>query len=156
MPRALRLVFVSLVLLVGACLSPPEGVPVTGPFPPPAPGMARLVFYRTLAYYDSLAQTPVYLNGQTVGVSQNGAVFYRDVVPGPYEITVFSPGAYPNQFKTVVPRAGEVFYVRIDTLPKPPCTRFPGAICYDDTFIVTLVDPMTGFQQVQGTRLISG
>jgi len=156
MAHAIRLALFPLLLLLSACVPPPDGVPVSGPFPPPAPGMARLVIYRTLAYYDSTAQLPVYLNGETVGISQNGAVFYRDVVPGPYEIAVYSPRPYPNQFKTVVPRAGDVFYARIDTLPKPPCTRVPGDICYDDAYIVTLVDPYTGFQQVQGTRLIRG
>ena len=157
MARAFRAIPFLLLLLVAACvLTPPEGA-VSGPLAPQPPGTARLVFYRTLQFYDSQAMTPVYLNGLATGVSQNGAVLYRDVAPGRYDLAVFSPGFYPDQFKTVVVKAGDLFYVRIDTLPKPPCGRFGAAEpCNVDTFIVTVVDPAVGLQQIQGLRLIAG
>src|SRR5208282_347347 len=52
--------------------------------PPPAPGLARIYFYRLLSYYDIRAGTTAYLNGQAAGFSRIGTVFYRDVNPGSY------------------------------------------------------------------------
>src|SRR5256885_6420605 len=102
MAQAIRCLVFSLTLLLAACVPPPPAGPVlSGPLPPQPPGTARLVLYRALTYYDSTAMTTIYLNGAPVGVSQVGAVLYRDVVPGQYDISVFSPRPYPNQFKTV-------------------------------------------------------
>jgi hypothetical protein len=157
MSQALRrFAALSIVLLLTACV-PAREPRLSGPLPPLSPGMARLVFYRTLQFYDTTAMTTVYLNGTPVGVSQVGSVFFQDVVPGQYDITVFSPGSYPNQFKSVVVSAGNVVYARIDRLPRPPCPagRFVGT-CPPDTFIVTIVDPAAGFQQVQGLQLLAG
>jgi hypothetical protein len=158
MAQALRRFALTIVLLLAACVPPPqEGPLLSGPLPPQPAGTARLIFYRALTYYDTMAMTTVSLNGAPVGVSQVGSVFYRDVTPGQYDISVFSPRPYPNQFKSVVVGPGNVFYVRIDTLPKPPCpTRVAAGDCGDDTFIVTVVDPASGFQQVQGLRLLAG
>jgi hypothetical protein len=158
MAQTIRRLILSLTLLLVACVPPPpEGTLLSGPLPPQPPGTARLILYRALTYYDTTAMTTIYLNGVATGVSQVGAVLYRDVTPGTYDISVFSPRPYPNQFKTVVVGPGDVFYARIDTLPKPPCpTRFFPGDCGDDTFIVTVVDPANGFQQVQGLRLIAG
>jgi hypothetical protein len=144
------------VVLLAACSSLPPAAIVNGPLPPQPPGTARLIFYRAQEYYDTTAMTPVLLNATPTGVSQVGAVLYRDVAPARYDISVSSPGAYPDQFKTVVVKAGDVFYIRIDTLPKQPCARNPTAPCYVDTFIVVAVDPAIGFQQIQGLRLIAG
>ncbi len=151
-----RLIALSFVLLLAACLAPPQETTLSGPLPPQPPGTARLVFYRMLAPYDTTAMSTIYLNGTATGVSQVGAVLYRDVAPGRYDLSVFSPRTYPGQFKTVVMKPGDVFYIRIDTLPKLACSRVPAEPCYVDTFIVTVVDPAIGPQQIQGLRLISG
>jgi hypothetical protein len=145
-----------LVVLLAACSSLPPAVIVKGPLPPQPPGTARLIFYRAQEYYDTTAMTPVLLNATQTGISQVGAVLYRDVAPARYDISVLSPRAYPDQFKTVVVKAGDVFYIRIDTLPKLPCNRVPADPCSADTFIVVTVDPAVGFQQIQGLRLIAG
>jgi hypothetical protein len=150
-----RLVLLVVVLLAACSPLPPEVI-VTGPLPPQPPGTARLIFYRTQQFYDTTAMTPVLLNATQTGVSQVGAVLYRDVAPGRYDISVLSPRAYPDQFKTVVIKTGDVFYIRIDTLPKLPCNRAPTETCSADTFIVVAVDPALGFQQIQGLRLIAG
>jgi len=157
MARAWRCLILSLTLLAAACVAPqPEGPVFRGALPPQPPGTARLVFYRPLAYYDTMAVTTVYLNGVPISPTPVGTLLYRDVAPGQYDISVWSPGSYPNQFKSVVVGPGNNFYVRIDTLPKPPCpNRFAGD-CPADTFIVTPVDPLTAIQQVQGLRLITG
>ena len=157
MVRALRLIVFSYALLLAACVPPPQESVLSGPLPPQPPGTARLIFYRTLEYYDTTAMSTIYLNNTATGVSQGGAVLYRDVAPGRYDLTVFSPRPYPDQFKTVVVKAGDAFYVRIDALPKQSCGRFVAAEpCYTDTFIVTVVDPALGSQQIQGLRLIAG
>ena len=151
-----RLIALSLVSLLAACMAPPQETMLSGPLPPAPPGTARLVFYRLFEPYDTTAMSTIYLNGTATGISQIGAVLYRDVTPGRYDLSVFSPRPYPNQFKTVVIKAGDVFYVRIDALPKQPCSKFPADPCYADTFIVTVVDPAIGPQQIQGLRLIAG
>ena len=157
MARTLRLVALSFALLLAACAPPPQEMLLSGPLPPQPPGTARLIFYRALEYYDTTAMSTIYLNGTATGVSQVGAVLYRDVAPGRYDLTVFSPRPYPDQFKTVVVKDGDAFYVRIDTLPKQTCGRgFAAEPCYADTFIVTVVDPAVGARQIQGLRLIAG
>lgn len=150
-----RLVMV-IVVALAACSAPPPELAVNGPLPPQPPGTARLIFYRIQQFYDTTAMTPVLLNGTAAGVTQVGAVLYRDVAPARYDISVASPRSYPDQFKTVVVKAGDVVYIRIDTLPKLPCTRVTDETCSADTFIVLAVDPAVGFQQIQGLRLIAG
>ncbi len=151
----LRRLVMSILVMLAACSSPPE-LAVNGPLPPQPPGTARLIFYRTQQFYDTSAMSPVFLNGAATGVSQVGAVFYRDVAPARYDIAVWSPRSYPDQFKTVVVKAGDVFYIRIDSLPKLPCGRTTAEPCSTDTFIVLAIDPAIGFQQIQGLRLIAG
>jgi hypothetical protein len=157
MPRTLRTVFASILLLLSGCVSPvPPGEALTGPLPPQQAGSARFVFYRPLNYYDTMAMPTVTLNEATTGISQNGAAFYRDVAPGLYNIALTPTDPYPHQFKTVTVRPGDVYYVRIDTLSKVPCNLFPTARCSEDTFIMTLIDPPVGMQESQGLHLISG
>ncbi len=156
MTRALCRLLLPIMLSLASCAPAPQGPVVSGPLPPSPPGTARLIFYRALTLYDSTAMTTVFLNGAPVGVSQVGTLFYRDVPPGRYDITVFSTRTYPNQFKTVVVAPGDVYFARIDTLPKLACTLAMADPCTNDTFIVTLVDPAAGVVEDQGLRLISG
>jgi hypothetical protein len=155
MVQFFRVFAVASVLLLAACAVPQEGT-VNGALPPQAPGTARLIFYRGPDYTNTTAMSTVFLNGAATGVSQIDAAFFRDVAPGRYDITVFSPRTYPNQFKTVVVKTGDVFYMRIDALPKLPCTWLTFDACVNDTFIVTAVDPALGYQEIQGLRLIAG
>jgi hypothetical protein len=153
--RCIRALFAGLVLLLAGCVPTPPGPLLTGPLPPPPPGTARLVFYRDLDYYASQAMPTVYLNGQPAGISQNGAVFYRDVTPGTYDISVAPSLPYPNQFKTVVVKPGDVFYAEIATLPTTGGRFNINARDYGDTFIVTLHDPANGAYETQGLRVSS-
>ncbi|HXP13358.1 MAG TPA: DUF2846 domain-containing protein [Stellaceae bacterium] len=156
---ARRLVLLlALALAAGAlssCAAGPGPYPDLQPFaaveanlPPPAPGLARIYFYRALSYYDLPEGTSVYLNQQTVGYSRIGTVFYRDVTPGSYFISVLSRGAYPNQFKTIQIKPGQSWYVRIESLASwsgdesPPDAR--GA-----TFTVNLIDPAVAKQEIR-------
>ena len=99
----------------------------------------------------------VYLNGKPSGESRPGTVFYRDVPPGRYDLTIQTDRYYPNQFKTVVMGAGETFYINIDTLPRTACLKGNGGLdCAADAFILTVVSPERGFADIQGLQLISG
>ena len=124
--------------------------------PPIPPGQARIFFYRWLEPYEALSMSKVYLNGKPVGVSQVGAVLYRDVAPGQYYISVDSQGTYPDQFKTVTIGAGQTFYVRIESISsfKSPCGYLGN--CEVDTFVVSIVDPTTASREMGTLKLIPG
>jgi hypothetical protein len=118
--------------------------------PPPAPGMARVYFYRLLSYYDIQDGTIVYINNQTVGFSRIGTVFYRDVTPGSYFLSVLSRGAYPNQFKTIQVAAGQVWYVRIESLLSWSDTGGDfGGGSRGATFTVNIVDPAMAKEEIR-------
>lgn len=148
-------VLLSLVfLLLASCA--PLGEPLVGPVARPPPGMARLVVYRPLEFYSTQAMPFLYLNGAPAGVTQNGGVLIRDVLPGAYLISVAPSEPFPDQFKTIVVRSGDTFFANIQPLPSP-CTRviLGSTRCSGDTFIVTVVDPQIGLAQVQGLRLLT-
>jgi Protein of unknown function (DUF2846) len=157
MRRLPRPLIVLVLLIIAGCAPPPQAGALHGSLPPQAPGTARLVFYRPIVYYGPMEWMAVYLNGRETAVSQPGAVFYRDVAPGTYHLTMQTYGFAADQFKTVSVRAAETVYVKIDTLPRLACGQ--GRVvteCSDDTFIMTIVDPARGFADIQGLRLIAG
>ncbi len=78
---------------------------------------ARLIFYRAANPYDGLVWTRVSLNGERVGASAPGTVFYRDLTPGTYQIEVDSEKLYPHQFKTVAAEAGSTTFIKVVGLP---------------------------------------
>jgi len=155
-----------LVLLLAVALMACVGQSDTGgpPFgqaaatlPPVPPGETRIFFYRWNQPYEILSPTTVFLNGQPVGISWVATTFYRDVAPGTYEIKVFSPGYYPNQFKTVTVAAGETVYVRV--IPMLTWSQMicdGGGGCQLDTFAVAIENPATAPQDMQSLRLIRG
>jgi hypothetical protein len=152
-------ILAGLLFLVAGCAvtNIPPGEALMGPLPPLAPGDARLVFYRPLDPYATQSMPTLYLNGVASGITQNGGVLYRDVLPGQYDLTVEPSLPWPYQFKTVVVRPGDVFYISIETRPYLACGRANNTqACYGDTFILTVVDPNTGAQDTQGLRLIRG
>ena len=150
--RSVRAVLAGLVLLLAGCVAPP-GPLLSGPLPPAPPGTARIVVYRDLDYYATRSMPTVYLNNQPAGISENGALFYRDVAPGEYAISVAPSLPYPNQFKSVVVRPGDVFYAEIAPLPLTGGRFNVNARDYGDTFIVTLRDPATAAYETQGLRV---
>ena len=151
--RLARAFFAGIILLLAGCVPPPPGPVLSGALPPPPPGTARIIFYRGLDYYATQSMPTVYLNNAPTGVSQNGAVFYRDVTPGVYAISVAPSLPYPNQFKTVAVKPGDVFYAQIATLPLLGGRFDITSRSYGDTFIVTLRDPATAAYETQGLRL---
>lgn len=151
------LLLVIMLAVAGCVASPrqPSFSTAEGTLPPIPPGDARIFFYRWLEPYETLSWTPIYLNGQTVAVSQPGAVLYRDVPAGQYHIAVRSEGPFPNQFKTVAVSPGQTLYVRIESLKSwSPCDRF-GDRC-GDTFVVEVINPAEARNEMQNLQFILG
>jgi hypothetical protein len=150
---------VVLLALAGCAPSgPPYATVAAGIAPVPA-GEARLYVYRWLEPYETLAPTVVSLNGTPVGISEPGAVLYRDVAPGQYTISVRSEGVYPNQFKTVVLKPGDTAYVRVESLKSwVVCggSIDGGASGCGDTFTVELVNPAVAGAEIGDLRFIRG
>jgi hypothetical protein len=140
-----RCILVIAALLLVGCVTENPDLPrfnvAAASLSPLSPGTTRFFFYRLLDPNDPSLGTTVYLNDKDVGFSRTGTVFYRDVPPGPYSVTVLSRGQYPNQFKNVVAQASQNWYVRITT-PAPSWSCDPPG-CRGDAFVVQVVDPRT-------------
>ncbi|HUB95243.1 MAG TPA: DUF2846 domain-containing protein [Stellaceae bacterium] len=152
--------------MLGLSSCAPPGAPygsVAATVPAVPAGSARIYFYRELEIYDSTTPTEAYLNGAPVGLTETGTVFYRDVAPGQYTISVRSYGIFPYQFKTVVLRPGEIAYARIESLRSwVPCGGGGGrdgggstSGC-ENTFVVVMIDPQLAVGDMRDLRFISG
>lgn len=117
------------------------------------PGKARLYFYRDAAYYDGLQWTTVSIDGDSVGASGPGTVFYRDIAPGTYRIEARSDKLYPAQAKTVAVAAGSTTYIKVEAQPYWGQT---GWLWTGNTFIVAVIDPVIAHYQMSNLRLTSG
>ena len=154
MRRSLVLLF---ILALAACVEAgPRFAAVADSLPPIPAGEARIYFYRILEPYEGDVPTIAFLNGMAVGVTQAGAVLYRDVAPGTYEIKVASDTAFPNQFKTMSIAAGETLYVRVETLESWGCRGKAASACIFTTFAVSLVPSETARQEMQDLEFLRG
>jgi hypothetical protein len=106
---------------------------------PVAPGQARIYFYRDWEPYESLSRPLIYLNDAAVEISEPGGVSFRDLAPGAYHISVDSQGVYPHQFKELVLRAGDVRYVKIESLASWYASVGHHHFGTRDTFVVELI-----------------
>jgi len=79
----------------------------------PAPGMARIWWYRALDPYSSLATPYVRLNGAIAGVSQPGGAFYVDVPPGHYHLSVDTIGVDFGQTQDVDLMPGMQLFAKV-------------------------------------------
>jgi len=163
MPKVCRSLFLALALvLVGCAPSGPTFGSLAATLPPPPPGTARIYIYRWLEPYETTSVMRAYLNNMTVGVTYPGSVLYADVPPGQYTIKVDSRGAYPNQFKTVTVRAGNVFYARVESARWwSVCggtgdTGDGGSSGCWDTFVINIIDPAVAQAEMAPLRLLSG
>jgi hypothetical protein len=151
--RALLLPFL-LVFLLAGCASPAEAPSAYVPQPP---GTARLVFYRAFHYYGSMLYLTLSLNDRVIGTLPPNAAIYRDVAPGTYTVTFSPTRSDPFQFKTVTVAPGNVFFVKIDGLPRRGCAggRFGGG-CDITGFTSVIVDPATAAYDLQAVPLLRG
>lgn len=152
MPRYLALIAILVPLVLAACAGQdgPRFAQVASTIPPVAPDKARIYFLRDYEPYESLSEPRIYLNGSRVGASIPGGVFYRDVVPGQYLVSVDSTGIYWNQFKTVDLRGGATEYVKIESL-----RSWETGLEYEaDTFVVAVMDAADGRRQAADLRYV--
>lgn len=138
----------AVLLALAACAGPRPG-----PEPPLSPDMARLYIYRQSNPNGSLVWTTVSLDHRPIGSSGPGTVFYRDVPPGLYQIEVGSDQPYPDQFKTVRLTAGSRTFAEIQQAPYWGETTY---LTQGSTFVIRLVDPAFGAQQVARLEPSSG
>jgi hypothetical protein len=134
--KILRTGLIASLVLLGACsgqIREPVFASITTPLV--AADLVRVYFYRAFEPYESLARPAICLDGKALAVSEPGGVLFRDVEPGAHEISVFSPGIYPNQFKNVILRRGDTLYVRVESLRN----WYRGFNWEKDTFVVSLV-----------------
>lgn len=155
--RRFRLGLLPLFLLLAGCAT--TAPPPPAAFAPLAPGAARIVFYRIPAPYDPTLDLTISLNNVKTGTLPLGDAFYRDVAPGPYTITFTPTRAYPDQFKTVTPSAGNVFYVRLSALPAMDCSlgsRGGSNTCDIAGFTAQVVSPAEAQAEMRDVALTRG
>jgi hypothetical protein len=119
-PVAFRRVLLSAVAFfmiaitgAGADTAAPNSTPV----PPIPPGHARMWIYRDYEPSESLNMTAVSINGAVTGYAQpGGSVFYRDVPPGRYLVSVESYGRDTNQSTNLLLASGQEAYIKIESL----------------------------------------
>ena len=147
--KILRHSLIAALVLLGGCAGHTrEPVFASVRATPVRADLARVYFYRAFEPYESLARPPIYLNGMPLALSEPGAASFRDIAPGGYEISVFSPGLYPNQFKKVLLHPGETIYVRIESLRN----WYRGFNWEKDTFVVSLVSESDARADMAGLR----
>lgn len=147
----------ALLSLLAACVGQagppgPRYADMAAGIPPLGADQARFFFYREWAADQIPSEPRLYLNGERAGISIAGGVFYRDVAPGRYLVTVDTVGIYWNQFKTVELRAGETDYIRIESVPGWQS----GFETYEaDTFVVVPVDAADGRREIAQLKYLS-
>ncbi|HKW52469.1 MAG TPA: DUF2846 domain-containing protein [Stellaceae bacterium] len=148
MSRWFLLVWLAIALVGCGATSQPKlalpGVPAS---------KARLVFYRDGNPYHGLAWTRVSLNGERIGASAPGTVFYRDVAPGVYRIAVDSEKLYPDQVKAVMVDAGSTTFIKVVGLP---FWGQSGVQWWGYTFTVAVIAPAIGQYEIGPLHLTSG
>src|SRR5580704_8600170 len=97
---------------------PPQPIraPSQTQYPPVAPGMARVWFFRQMdrTAGNVYAGSPiVYANGAPIGDVPQGSVFFRDFAPGKYRFTVQPYGTPTPQHDTVQLVPGQQAYVQV-------------------------------------------
>lgn len=123
---------------------------------PAASGLARIYFYRDWEPYETLSRPLIYLNDAPAQISEPGGISYRDLPPGQYHVSVDSPGVYPHQFKELVLRAGDIRYVKIESLASWYTGRGPGHIGFHDTFVVELIPERQAQDEIVDKRYVPG
>jgi len=119
---------------------------------PVGSGLARIYFYRDWEPYESLSRPLIYLNDAPVEISEPGGISYRDLSPGDYHISVDSQGIYPHQFKELGLRAGDVRYVKIESLRN----WYRGPFWSRDTFVVELIPERQAQDEIADKRFVPG
>jgi hypothetical protein len=118
-------------------------------FPPIPPGSARIWFYRVYDPTESKGRPYICMNGAIVGISEQGYVFYRDVLAGFYHVLVESYGRDLFQFRDVALVPGQQAYVKILSLRS---WVESGRNFSRDTFDVLIIPPTSRKRKFRNTR----
>ena len=134
------------LLLLAACIT--QGRPVTGTAAEiaasdPADGLGRIYFYRQEDAFMAAVEPGIIVNGKWVGTARYGEVFFRDALPGRYE--VFSTH---NDDGTVTFTLAEGERVYIKTVP-----RLDGRTT---ELTAIKVAPATAAAEIQPLALVQG
>jgi hypothetical protein len=154
--RISRFGAIALVALVLGCAAP--AATSAAAIPPIPAGMARIWIYREYDPNLSLARPYVRLNGSIAGISEPSGAFYRDVMPGVYEVSVDSIGEDVNQWASVAVVPGQQVYLNVDVDPHRDCGgggRNGGGWCRD-TFYTRLQLPQVGAAAVASLPYTGG
>jgi len=153
-PGLRRLAALALLILVAGCAGsfPPRFQETAAQVPPVPADRARIFFYRDYEPYEGAGRPYLSLNGERIGIAEPGGAIYRDVAPGTYRVTVASYGIWPFPPPPLALRAGEVRYVKIESLQSwASCgtiMRF--------TFVPMPVDAAQGEREVSGSWFYGG
>lgn len=114
--RLTRLAVLS--LLFGLMVACTQGRPVTGTAAEiaaegPASGLGRIYFYRDAEAFLAAVEPGIIVNGKWVGTARYGEVFFRDALPGRYEVFATHNGEDRVSFAL---EEGETVYIK--TVPR--------------------------------------
>lgn len=141
------------MVVAGALFSGAAAAVVSGN---PPPGYARIWLYRDYQPYISLKRPYVRFNGRIVGVSEPGGTFYRDVLPGRYDITVDSQGQDAHQFARATVAAGQQIYAEVDALRFSNCAGGARSGSCPVTFYTRLRPPHTAASAIASSTFHGG
>jgi hypothetical protein len=107
------------LLVLAGCAAQPGGTASQASVPALQPNMARVWVLRSpsLGSVTTGADPMIYANGAAVAQSAQGTVFFHDVEPGTYRLTVQSYGIPTNQVDTLRLAPGTEAYVQVVAEP---------------------------------------
>lgn len=152
-PLLLLAVLVGLAALTGCAPMPLVRSAAITPIPA---GKARLWIYRVYLPSETLNMTRVSMNGAYAGYAQLGGVFYRDVQPSIYHITVESYGRDFNQSTNVALVTGQEAFVEIESLRSWASIYGIGMGAGRDTFYAWLIFPQIARAEIAQSIFYGG
>jgi hypothetical protein len=153
---AWRWLLFAAALFVGAAAIAYADPPAARPGPIP-PGDARIWIYRDYEPSESLNMTAVSINGRVTGYAQpGGGVFYRDVPPGRYLVTVASYGRDTGQATRLDLAAGQEAYVKIESLRSWSSSGGDVTSIERDTFYARPIPPRLARAEMAHVRYYGG
>jgi len=139
-----------LTLSAAACTTPPAPEVAA-----PAPGRARIWFYRLWDPSESLNAANIEVNGVYFGSVESGGAFYRDVAPGVYQIVPQNQYFDVNQNTNVAVVPGEQVFIAVLDLSSW-ANAVSGAQWYvhRDAWYARLVPPQYALAQIANPALV--
>jgi hypothetical protein len=120
---------------------------VKGTIAPLVSEMGRIIFYRpgSFLWYGHKERPDIFLDGQKVGISHPGTVFYVDVEPGKYRANI-SAATYTGVVSVDVDVSeGETVYVK----------NTVGASLFAGRMKIKLVDPEEAMTEIEGLEFMA-